>query len=243
MLFRSISNAGTFNYARGTPPKIRGTAGSNCERDVGYQVTVHQRIGGALLKRQTEIGQCGQPFAITDLSPGAYRLFFMAVRDGVSTLASTEMSGTRFFATAEINVADGADLDVQVKLVDAAGITGKVICECEKVQLATEDRPRIQFLPPEENGLVSKVEVRDDGTFEGRVGIVGPARVVLENFRPDLYIKRFVYAGSEAGHTITATPGSNASVEITMAEGPATVKGNGGKSDHEIGRASCRERV
>jgi Ni/Co efflux regulator RcnB len=201
------SNGGTFSYSKAMLGRIRGTAGSSCDRDQGYQVNLQQRAGGALLKRQFEPAGCGQPFSLEDVSPGSYRLLLIAPERDLMTMS-------------DVDVPEGADLDLQLRLTDAAAITGRVICDCEK-----PEGLRIVFQPADENGIVSDIDVRDDGTFGGLIGVVGAARVEFQNLPPQLYVKRFVYAGSEAGHVIDVQPGSSVAAEITLGEGPATING------------------
>jgi hypothetical protein len=64
---------------------------------------------------------------IDSLSPGSYRLQYLSF----DRLPSVGM--------ADIKLQEGTDLDLELKPVEAAAITGKVNCDC-KTPLAESDR-------------------------------------------------------------------------------------------------------
>jgi hypothetical protein len=239
------TDTGTISYSTIALPRVRGTI-ANCPPGHGYYIVLHQRIGGAFLKRDTLApSECGAPFSIPALSPDDYRLLVLSLTPANGpgeppALKLTSGSATgpwglgpqalRFatgllIGAAEIHATEGADLDLQAKLLDPAGIRGRVICECEKALAAADERMRIQLLPLEDNGVATQIEVREDGTFADLAAFVGSGGLVLQNLRQGLYVKQIAVSGAESGPFLNAIPGSAASIEITLSDSPAAVNG------------------
>lgn len=81
--------------------------------------------------------------------------------------------------TEDIHVDEGTDLDLQLKPVDAARISGKIFCDCEMPPAVAGSH--IRMVPLEDNGLGSSLEVGEDGAFEDVAVFAGPAHVDIDN--------------------------------------------------------------
>jgi hypothetical protein len=162
------SDAGTINYARAYLPRVRGKIAANCaseEEWIGdFNISVQQRIGGALLTRGPIYGVCGKPFSIAALSPGTYSLVATALTPWARAAGDEDSASHTKVGTTEIDVKEGADLDIEVKLLDSASFTGRVVCECETPLKAEESHLEVWIQPLEyevfdDSGLARKSQL------------------------------------------------------------------------------------
>jgi hypothetical protein len=117
--------------------------------------------------------------------------------------------------TEDIHVDEGTDLDLQLKLTNAARISGKIVCDCEMPPAVAG--MRIRMVPLQDNGLDSSFEVGEDGAFADVAVFAGPAHVDIGNTPNGFHVTSSLF--------LTAVPGSTAAMEIVLSDRTATVTG------------------
>jgi hypothetical protein len=207
-------NIGTVEYSKIVSPKVQATIDWKCTPEAQFQITVAQRTAKALLDRPRESSVCGRPYAIPDLAPGSYKVDV------------TVFGKRNAFATTEVRVEEGRDLEFELKpiVIEPVSISGKITCECDKPFLAGEPRVQFDLYQPGSN-FIAAFQVEADGTFEKEFLIQGSARLNTRNIPAGFYLKRLLINGTEAKDPFGAMPVVSETMEIVLSDKAATIAG------------------
>ncbi len=219
----SAFNTGTINFTRLSLPRLHvKIAAAACDKRTAYQVALYENIGGALLKRRDVFPQCAASMAVELLSPGRYRLQNSAPLGLVS------------IASADIELKDGADADVELKAKDVLPLRGKIACDCKEP--LTADHRMLHIIPerPEDGGMI--LDVVPDGSFQGRAFPFGTSRLEVKPLPKGLYIKQVRYSGADPGlgQFVAMNPDVAAWLDITLSDGDAAITGKAAKEGKPV---------
>jgi hypothetical protein len=159
---------------------------------------------------------CRKPFEIATLAPGSYRLQAQVVDSNAPAV---------LYATADVALAERTEKNIEMKPLSTV-VSGRVVCDCEKPSEVLLEGIKVSiFSFGETGGWGASTEVSRDGTIPGMpCPIAGSAMVDIRGLPPGLAVKRMVFNGQE--RSLVLSPGSAATIEITLADRLASVSGS-----------------
>jgi hypothetical protein len=213
-------NTGTINFTRLSLPRLHvKIATAACDKRTAYQVALYENVGGALLKRRDVFPQCAASTSIDWLSPGRYRLQNAAPLGLIS------------IASADIELKDGTEADLELKAKDVLPLRGKIACDCKEPLPA--DR-RMMYMIAEDGGMTVGADVAQDGSFQARLFFAGTSHIEVKPLPAGVYIKQILYNGADLGQFVSLDPDAAAWLDITLSDGVAAISGNATKEGKPV---------